>query len=142
MNFAPRMAAFAIWGTLLVAADGFSCSNLYCILFCAESEKTARGNGCKLHIAKTVPAVGFACGRVKGKQVRVLYDPVTVSGERLKFSIVTAGVNGRWEGVFAAGSPKPGNLPFSKVQESDSRSRGLGRTDGGYLCCRFVCMPL
>ena len=35
---------------------------------------------------------------------------------------------------------KPGNLPFSKVQESDSGSRGLDRTDvlQGFFSCALA----
>lgn len=57
---------------------------------------------------------------VKGKQVQVLYDLVTVIAEHIvKMSLVKPGR--RWY-VWML---QPGNLPLSLVQ----RSRGIGRTD-------------
>ncbi len=57
---------------------------------------------------------------VKGKQVQVLYDLVTVIAEHIvKMSLVKPGR--RWY-VWRL---QPGNLPLSLVQ----RSRGIGRTD-------------
>ena len=59
---------------------------------------------------------------VKGKQVQILYDLVTVIAEHIvKMSLVKPGR--RWY-VWML---QPGNLPLSLVQ----RSRGIGRTDKG-----------
>lgn len=63
--------------------------------------------------------------RVKGKQVRILHDLVTVSRESC-FIWKSLGKTGKTGNTVLIS--KSGNLPFIMVREKFSRPRGIGRT--------------
>ena len=65
--------------------------------------------------------------RVKGKQVKFLYDLVTVMGEQEAIVICTVTDNLLGRLLFVK-IPESGNLPFIGTGKIDSRSRGIDRT--------------